>query len=65
MEYQSSEPPPGHPTWRPAGEDGHYCVAERYCPCGHWPGGKRATMRVDGKRGQVNLDVTEGNSGNR
>lgn len=62
VEYRSEDPPDEHPDWRPAGEAGHFCVATRYCPCGHWNGGSYATSRADGRRGKPNIDVIEGNS---
>lgn len=64
-EFYSVAAPPEHPTWTPGGKSGHFCISNRWCGCGHWGGGRRATTRVDGKRGRVDLDVVEGNAYNR
>lgn len=61
-EFHSNRAPALHPAWVPAGKIGHFCISDRFCPCGHWSGGRRATTRVDGKRGQVNIDTQEGNT---
>lgn len=53
--------PENHPTWRPQGQPGHYCVAERFCACGHWRGGRYATRNADGKRHIITVDAIEGN----
>jgi hypothetical protein len=62
-DFYLKTPPLNHPDWRPYAFNGHYCVAERWCPCGHWGAGRRATRRVDGKRGLVTLDRIEESGG--
>lgn len=59
--FHSSEPPDNHPLWKPSGESGHYCIAERHCPCGHWSEGGYATINRSGRKGKISLNYIEDN----
>lgn len=60
----SEEPelPPEHAKWQPHGKAGHYCIAQRWCPCGHMNRSRnKATTRTDQRRGRVTIDAIEDN----
>lgn len=45
----------GQESWE---QPGHVCIADEWCPCGHWPRSLRE-VHTPGARGKVSLDVIE------